>query len=74
MKAPVRSVALRSDRDEIISGDAAGNITVWDLGGNGRSNENYMGGSIERTMVWLIVNSSMIYRFGYSSPSSAGFG
>ncbi|OEU16380.1 WD repeat-containing protein wat1 [Fragilariopsis cylindrus CCMP1102] len=35
VKAPVRSVALRSDRDEIISGDAAGNITVWDLGDNG---------------------------------------
>ena len=49
VKAPVRSVALRSDRDEIISGDAAGNITVWDLGGNGRSNENYMGGSSSKS-------------------------
>ena len=45
VKAPVRSVTLRNDRDEIISGDAAGKVTVWDLGGNGRSNENYMGGN-----------------------------
>jgi len=45
VKAPVRSVTLRGDRDEIISGDAAGKVTVWDLGGNGRTNENYMGGS-----------------------------
>ena len=41
----MRSVTLRGDRDEIISGDAAGKVTVWDLGGNGRSSENYMGGS-----------------------------
>ena len=45
VKAPVRSVTLRGDRDEIISGDAAGKVTVWDLGGNGRSSENYMGDS-----------------------------
>lgn len=45
VKAPVRSVALRSDCDQIISGDAAGKITVFDLGGNGRKAENYMAGS-----------------------------
>jgi G protein beta subunit-like protein len=31
-KAPVRSVCLRHDKDEIISGDANGKVTVWDLG------------------------------------------
>ncbi|KAG7363790.1 WD40 repeat-containing protein [Nitzschia inconspicua] len=35
-KASVRSVTLRQDRDEIISGDADGKVTVWDIAGNGR--------------------------------------
>jgi target of rapamycin complex subunit LST8 len=39
-KAPVRSVALRQDRDEIISGNADGKVTIWDLGGNGRGKDN----------------------------------
>jgi G protein beta subunit-like protein len=37
-KAPVRSVTLRVDRDEIISGDANGMVKVWDLGGNSQKN------------------------------------
>ena len=32
----VRSVTLRVDRDEIISGDANGFVKVWDLGGSGK--------------------------------------
>lgn len=40
-KAPVRSVCLRVDRDEIISGDANGCVKVWDLsGGGGTSKHN----------------------------------
>eukprot|EP00934_Nitzschia_sp_Nitz4_P007982 Nitzschia sp. Nitz4//scaffold6_size259037//122828//123923//NITZ4_001074-RA/size259037-augustus-gene-0.292-mRNA-1//1//CDS//3329556893//7972//frame0 len=35
VKAPVRSVALRVDKAEIISGDANGFVKVWDLGGAG---------------------------------------
>jgi target of rapamycin complex subunit LST8 len=44
VKAPVRSVSLRGDRDEIISGDASGFVSVWDLGGHGRSSDQYMMG------------------------------
>jgi G protein beta subunit-like protein len=42
VKTPVRSVCLRQDRDQILSGDSNGFIKIWDLGGNGRSSENYM--------------------------------
>lgn len=48
-KAAVRSVTLRADRDHIISGDSSGKVTVWDLGGSGRSNENYMRGGNSNT-------------------------
>ena len=41
-RAPVRSVALRVDRDEIISGDANGYVKIWDLGGNG-NNQKHQG-------------------------------
>ena len=34
--APVRSVTLRVDRDEIISGDGNGNVKIWELGGSGK--------------------------------------
>jgi G protein beta subunit-like protein len=46
-KAPVRSVTLRVDRDEIISGDANGMVKVWDLSGSGGSttSENNGGSS-----------------------------
>ena len=49
-KAPVRSVTLRVDRDEIISGDANGMVKVWDLGasgsgGSGGSSNSQKGGS-----------------------------
>jgi G protein beta subunit-like protein len=47
-KAPVRSVTLRADRDQIISGDAAGKVTVWDLGGNGRSRDRNGNGCIHQ--------------------------
>jgi target of rapamycin complex subunit LST8 len=39
-KAPVRSVTLRHDRDEIISGSADGKVTIWDLGGSGRGKDH----------------------------------
>ena len=35
-QGPVRSVTLRVDRDEIISGDANGYVKIWDLGGSGK--------------------------------------
>jgi len=44
VKAPVRSVALLSDRDQIVSGDAAGKITVWDLRSSGGSGNKNKGG------------------------------
>ena len=44
VKSQVRSATLRVDRDEIISGDASGYVSVWDLGGHGRSSDQYMMG------------------------------
>ena len=44
VKAPVRSVALLADRDQIVSGDAAGKITIWDLRSNGGSNNKNKNG------------------------------
>jgi target of rapamycin complex subunit LST8 len=42
-KAAIRSVTLRQDRDEIISGDADGKVTVWDIAGNGRISDKKKG-------------------------------
>jgi G protein beta subunit-like protein len=42
-KAPIRSVCLRADRDHIISGDTAGKVTIWDIGGHGRSTDKSNG-------------------------------
>ncbi|KAL7565520.1 hypothetical protein ACA910_012254 [Epithemia clementina (nom. ined.)] len=41
--AAVNSVALRTDRDEFVSGDQSGSIKIWDLrkGSNHRNNHNH---------------------------------